>query len=102
MDGWVKAWHFGRFKVSNVDDLKVVIKPVFKLEVTDSWGPSTLSYCLKRSTDPNETEWMAQVLLLFSLQMEGGLTLPFKKQERENVRGRKYIFITSLILGCQN
>lgn len=57
-------WHYGRFKSDPFsDDLIVVIKPVFEIQVSDSRGPSVLSYFLKRNNHPNDTVWFAQVLI---------------------------------------
>lgn len=62
MDGWIKMWHYGRFKLDPYsDDITVVIKPVFEIQVRDERGYSDISYILKKNEDPNDSIWFAQV-----------------------------------------
>lgn len=63
MDGWIKMWNYSRFKAGPIsEDMKVVIKPVFEIQVCDDRGPAVLSNILKKNNDPSDTTWFAQVL----------------------------------------
>ncbi|XP_054260154.1 cilia- and flagella-associated protein 44-like [Macrosteles quadrilineatus] len=61
MDGCIKMWHYGRFKLDPFsDDMIVVIKPVFEIQVRDERGFSVISYILKKNCDQNDSIWFAQ------------------------------------------